>query len=108
MPPYQRGTSRERQVARELEKDGYAVTRSAGSRSPWDLVAVCKANRDAPVVSQTLFVQVKTDKRGAFANFGPAARKELLDAAHAVNAIPVLVHWPAGEKQRWYYQSEWP
>ncbi len=39
---YQNGAAFERQCKENLEANGYAVMRSAGSHSPADLVALCK------------------------------------------------------------------
>jgi len=108
MANYAKGANRERQLARELEAEGYVVTRSAGSRSPHDLVVVGPARRDAPSVSQVQFIQVKTDARGPFAHFGPVERTMLLETARRAGGVPVLVHWPANGKPRYYYESEWP
>lgn len=85
------GSDRERSYGERLEDQGYVVTRAAGSQGPADLVA-CKA--DHP----TLFIQVKGTSRSPFADFGPAARRELLDAARRAGAIPHLVWWPADRK----------
>lgn len=37
---YERGRALEYRVKSSLEKEGYTVSRSAGSHSPWDLVAI--------------------------------------------------------------------
>jgi Holliday junction resolvase len=85
------GSSRERAYRDRLEARGYVVTRAAGSQGPADLVA-CKAGHP------TLFVQVKGTARSAFADFGPAARRELLDAAERGGATAQLIWWPADRK----------
>lgn len=108
MTNYAKGANRERQLAKELEDAGYVVTRSAGSRSPHDLVVVGPARRDAPSISQVQFVQVKTDARGPFAHFGPLERSLLTETARRAGGVPVLVHWPAHGDQRWYFDHEWP
>src|SRR4051812_40933840 len=105
---YQKGAARERKLAAELEAQGYVVTRSAGSRSPHDLVVVGPANRDSPSISTVQLVQVKSDTAGPFAHFGPLERSMLKETARRCGAVPVLVHWPAGGKQRWYPAHEWP
>lgn len=38
--PYQRGAAFEHRVKRELEAEGYLVTRSPASKSPYDLLAI--------------------------------------------------------------------
>src|SRR3954468_17991480 len=105
---YQKGAARERQLAKELEAEGYVVTRSAGSRSPHDLVVCGPARRDSPSVSQVQLIQVKSDTAGPFAHFGPLERTMLKETARRCGAVPVLVHWPANGKQAWFYESEWP
>lgn len=105
---YNKGANRERQLAKELEEEGNVVTRSAGSRSPHDLVVVGPARRDSPSVSQVQFIQVKTDAAGPFAKFGPLERSLLKETARRAGGIPVLVHWPAHGKQRWFFEHEWP
>lgn len=42
--PYQKGARFERRVKKELEKSGWFVVRSAGSKSPVDLVAIKNGN----------------------------------------------------------------
>ncbi len=40
MTSYSKGYYREQLVKKKLEKEGYQVFRSAGSKGPWDLIAV--------------------------------------------------------------------
>lgn len=105
---YQKGAARERQLAKQLEAEGYVVTRSAGSRSPHDLCVVGPANRDAPSISAVQLIQVKTDARGPWGNMGPLDRSLLLETARRAGAVPVVVWWPAGDKQHWIYAHEFP
>jgi Holliday junction resolvase len=105
---YAKGAARERQLQKELEHNGYVVTRSAGSRSPHDLVAIGPANRDSPSISQVQLIQVKADTAGPFHSFGPLERSLLSETARRAGAVPVLVWWPAGGKQTWYFEHEWP
>jgi hypothetical protein len=86
-------------------EQGYFCVRSAGSHGEADIVALHKSR-------PTLLIQVKTDKRGPFANFGPASRAELLAAAEACGegVRAVLLHWPPNESPKWLYadEGEWP
>lgn len=98
---YARGSARERQVADQLREQGYFVVRSAGSHTAADLLAVRPHD--------CLLVQVKTDKAGPFAHFGPAARLELIEQARVAGGKPLLVHWPPDRGgPRWYWSHEWP
>lgn len=102
MTNYARGAKRERDFADRLEADGWVVARTAGSHGVMDLVA-CKAG----MVPR--FVQVKSDRRGPYANFGPKARRELWTAAEQAGAVPVLIHWPPDRQgPRWYFADAWP
>lgn len=85
---YKRGAAREREYAERLEAKGWLVTRSAGSRSPHDLVAL----KDGYVPR---LIQVKSDRAGAYAHFGPRERSELRESATRAGAQAVLVWWPA-------------
>src|SRR6266516_2494381 len=105
---YAKGANRERQLAKELEREGYSVTRSAGSRSPHYLEVVGPARRDAPSVSQVQMIQVKTDAKSPWSHFGPLERTMLSETARRVGAVAVLVWWRANGKQKWIYQHERP
>jgi Holliday junction resolvase len=101
---YHRGANRERQLAKQLEDEGWSVTRSAGSRSPHDLVAIRPAKLFGGTVTgvcETYFIQVKSDDRGPYAHFGPAGRRELIGAATKAGAKAWLVWWPARREQKW-------
>jgi len=101
---YKKGAARERQLAKELEAAGWTVTRSAGSRSPHDLVAVRPAKLfggTATGICEVYMVQVKTDASGPYGHFGPAARRELTGAATRAGAKAWLVWWPARGEQKW-------
>lgn len=104
MTNYRKGANRERQLARELEAAGWTVTRSAGSRSPHDLVAIRPARLfggTATGICEVYLVQVKTDERGPYAHFGPAGRRELVGAATRAGAKAWLVWWPSHRAQKW-------
>ncbi len=63
-----------------LAEDGYTVLRSAGSKTPVDLVAF-KAG-------EILFVQCKTSRP-----IGPAERDQLRGMAALVRAVPLEARW---------------
>lgn len=79
MTQYRRGADFERTVKRLLETNGYDCIRSAGSRSPVDVVAFKPG--------QVVMVQAKLDGRCA-----PAERAELVRVAGLVGAVPVLAY----------------
>lgn len=83
---------------------GWVVARSAGSRGAADLVCV-RAGGYTPILCQ-----VKTDKAGPFANFGPEARRELLAEAQQAGARALLLWWPPRGPKRFLYADEggWP
>jgi len=94
---YRRGAELERDVKRRLEAKGWFCVRSAGSKSPVDIVAV---KPDA----RPLFVQVKGGKRGM-------TRAELLefrDFCDEKNATGLLVERPPGKTrgQRWRFLND--
>lgn len=99
---YQRGSALERRVKKSLEEEGYLVVKGGGSKGSFDLLA-CKASAD------TLLVQVKGDKAGPFAHFGPEARCRLLGDASRAGAVPWLV-WNPGDRggARWLGVGSWP
>jgi hypothetical protein len=69
-----------------------------------DLVAIRPAQLFGGTVTglcEVQFLQVKADERGAFAHFGPAARRELVGAATRAGAKAFLVHWPSRKPQKW-------
>lgn len=74
-----RGSHFERRVRAHLEHDGYVVFRSAGSRSPADLIAL------AP--GQVLLLQCK-----ASGWIPPAERRELRALAARAGASPMLAY----------------
>lgn len=109
-----RGASREHQVKRQLESEGWAVTRGAGSHGQADLWAAKRwtdrfEDHLAEVWGVTLrLIQVKTDKRGPFANFGPKARQELSALAAQTGGIAELWHWSANKPCKIYTEDQWP
>ncbi len=115
-----RGANRERQVARLLESEGWAVTRGAGSHGCADLWAgrrgldrkratlVGWGDGMRPCNTVLRLIQVKTDKAGPWANFRPKDRRELSELAAKTGGIAELWWHPARGKCRIYLESEWP
>lgn len=109
-----RGASREHQVKRQLEKEGWAVTRGAGSHGcadlwaskAWSHAANFKPNPGH--YTHLRLIQVKTDKRGPFANFGPKARQELSALAAQTGGIAELWWHPANKPCKIYTEDDWP
>lgn len=100
-----RGITRERQVRRLLEAEGYWTARAAGSLGDADVIALrarVSGGCDA------LLIEVKSDVAGPFANFRPAGRAELIAAAVKSGARPMLVWWPPRKQPQWIPVSEWP
>jgi Holliday junction resolvase len=95
------GINRERQVRRLLEDQDYWVCRAAGSLGDADLVAL-KTGKPP------LLIEVKTDKRGPFAHFGPKRRGEFRLAAEISGAIPVLYWWPSRGELHTFNEGDWP
>jgi Holliday junction resolvase len=98
-----RGHNRERQVRKELEKEGWLVVRAGGSLGIADLVAL-KATK------QPRIIEVKSDdvKFGPFNNFGPKRRAEFLAAAGHAGAEPLLAYWPPHGKLEYIAVDLWP
>ncbi len=102
MTAYARGAARERDLVKLLRAEGYSVNRTPGSHGVADVIAL-----KAGYVSQ--LIQLKTDKAGAFAHFGPAARRELAEEARRAGARAVLVWWPGDRKgPRFLREKDWP
>src|SRR4051812_31298693 len=103
--PYKRGADRERLFAKRLEQEGWSVTRSAGSRSPHDLVAsrALMIHDRLKVYSEVMYVQVKCDKLSPWSHFGPVDRALLVETAKKAGATPVLVWWPPHSKPQYFY-----
>lgn len=53
-------------------------------------------------------IQVKTDKAGPYAHFGPAERKELSSLAKQTGGTAELWWWPARKKNTILLESDWP
>jgi Holliday junction resolvase len=76
---YAKGRGFEQRARSRLEQRGYFVVRSAGSKTPVDLVAI-KSNE------RPLFVQCK----GGTRSLSRAQRLAFVDFAHDLGAVPVL------------------
>jgi Holliday junction resolvase len=114
-----RGANRERQVKRQLESEGWAVTRGAGSHGEADLWA---AKERVDIVSafsavegenvktgtELRLIQVKTDKRNPYDHFGPKEREALIALADQTGGTCELFWWPANKPLRVIPESEWP
>lgn len=98
---YQRGANRERQVAALLRQEGWVVTRSPKSGSPYDLHC---SKADFP----PRFVQVKGDKRSAFNSFPPQERWALSEIAEMGGGEAVLAYWPAHKPLQFIAEKDWP
>jgi len=84
MTKYQKGANFERQVMNHLIEKGADVTRSAGSHTPKDVVAVFPG----PIV---YYIQCKTD-----GNLNAKERKGLLSLEKTHNIIPMLAYKEKG------------
>jgi len=92
---YQRGRDLEYRVQNELRQAGFKVIRSAGSKSPVDLVAI--GPHQWPFKPALLFVQCKRD--GALP---PAKWNELYEWAVLAVAAPILAEQlPKGGRRYW-------
>jgi Holliday junction resolvase len=96
-----RGHDRERAVRRLLEKQGWWVTRAAGSLGDADLVALMAG-------FPPRLVEVKSTHRGPFHGFGPADRAAIRTAARRAGAEAWLVWWPPRKKPEWLHEDDWP
>ena len=79
---YRRGRTFEHRVRQALEDEGYYVCRSAGSRSPVDLIAIRSAACHQVV---NLFVQCKANGQ-----LRPTDWNDLYDLATSYGAWPIL------------------
>lgn len=103
-----RGANRERQVARLLASEGWAVTRGAGSHGEADLWAAHRDELMPGDVTVLRLIQVKTDKRSPYDHFGPKEREALIALADQTGGTPELFWWPANKPLRVIPEGEWP
>lgn len=101
MNGYAKGANRERQLLQVLRNDGWYAERTAGSHGVADCVALKDGKRPR-------LIQVKSDTKGPFANFGPDAREDLLLAADLAGAQAWLLWWPARSEPIWIGPEDWP
>ena len=95
------GHNRERQLRKLLEDAGWFVIRAPGSLGVADLCAL-KAGE------QPRLIESKAVKAGPYANFGPADRQALLDAAEKAGARAELAWWPSRGSLVWIGSEAWP
>jgi Holliday junction resolvase len=115
-PKKKRGTraghQRERDYKKRLEADGWYVMRSPASKGVADLIAIkpfaFPELAPYPSLCRVLFIEVKSTTRGPFAGFPPKDREELIEAACASGATPLLVWWPPRKQPVEIPVSEWP
>lgn len=96
-----RGHNRERAIRKLLANKGFWVARAAGSFGDADLVALKSGTRP-------YLLEVKSTAGGPYEHFGPAARRELSEAARIAGARAGLYWWPPRGDPQWIPESEWP
>jgi len=97
-----RGIERERQLRRCLEAEGWWTARAAGSLGDADVIALKEGETPR-------MVEVKSTHRGPFHSFGPADRRDLLDAAKRAGAEAWLAWKPIRAREwEWFDPSRWP
>lgn len=96
-----KGAQREHAVKRNLEADGWAVTRGAGSHGCADLWAARSG-------CALYLIQVKGNAGSPWKSFGPREREELVALADQTDGVPWLVHWPPRGKAAWIAEEDWP
>jgi Holliday junction resolvase len=80
MTNYSRGYAFELKVWKDLQRNGYFIVRSGGSRGPVDLIAVAPG-------PEVLFIQCKRDGRLSIED-----RRDLYNLGMAFNATPILAY----------------
>jgi Holliday junction resolvase len=113
-----RGSSRERQVVRLLESEGWVCFRAPGSFGVadvvacrrWPFAALTKEGLTDAYCAEVMLVEVKTTARNPWNDFGPAKRRTLLEAAARAGASAWVYWWPmGGELERIpSSHSQWP
>lgn len=115
----QRGITRERQVRKLLEAEGWIVARCAGSKGEFDLMASRGSwyamssgapTGDAPetFLVEVRLIEVKSTAGGPYERFSPADRVALVQRAREAGAAAWLAWWPKNGKLTWIAESEWP
>ena len=98
MTAYHRGAEKERELAKRWRKDGWFVTRSAGSHSPADLVCLRAGYRSR-------LLQLKTGKRKW------PSRDERISlglAADRSGAVALIVFWESRKEPEYVEREQWP
>lgn len=95
---YNRGRAFEYRVKKHLEKKGYFVVRSAGSKSPFDLVAISRRVRYPDI----MLIQCK---------YGTKIGKKERDNLYSMtNEFPrnvfIIIAWAKPNKPIGYYDSD--
>lgn len=104
-----RGAAREHQVKRQLEAEGWAVTRGAGSHGCADLWAALRESAwGFGEATMLRLIQVKTDKASPWQNFRKAERAALSALAKQTGGIAELWHWPANKPCTIFLEKDWP
>ena len=88
-----KGWRREDQARKQLEQEGYYVTRSGGSLGAWDLVAIRRDWQDKVVGPMVRLVQVKSNR--------PPPRKEM-DVLRSFKTFGVI------SREVWIYPDRKP
>jgi Holliday junction resolvase len=96
-----RGRSREREVKKQLEAEGFFVIKAGGSLGEADLVALKAGQRG-------LMLEVKSTTAGPYHSFGPEKREALYDAAAKAGLEPYLVFWPPRKEMEFINWKQWP
>lgn len=117
MASAQLGTRRERQVCSELRKEGWVTFRTGGTGGDDRVVDVVAMRFSYPTghtpldrLAEVRFIEVKASgvKRGRYADFGPADRRRLSEAAAQAGATAWLAWWPSRGELHMIPESEWP
>ena len=111
------GHTRERQIKKLLEEEGWFVIRAPGSLGVADLVAIKKLTTsfDLHGIEESehrvvvRFIECKANEKGGpYMNFRPEDRKELLEAAEKAGARAELAYWPKRGNLVWIGSEAWP
>lgn len=100
-----KGLAAERLVARDLEAKGFLVSSRRHFGGAGDILAVQEPTM--PISWMPLLVEVKATGAGPFANFPPADRLAMTEAAKQFVVEPLLA-WVVGAKIFYLPTGEWP